>query len=45
MSSILRGLEAKIEKKVAEKMIPVTKKLDEMLKVLEKIEKNTREKK
>ena len=45
MSGILKGLEAKIEKKIEEKMIPVVKKVDEMIKVLEKIEKNTRGKK
>jgi len=44
MSGILGGLEKKIEKKLVEKMVPVTHKLDEMLKVLEKIEKNTRKK-
>jgi len=42
---ILDKLEEKIEKKVEERMTPIVLKLDEMLSVLRKIEKNTRRKK
>jgi len=42
MSSLLKGLEAKIEKQVAKRMTPIALKLDEMIKILKQIEKNTR---
>lgn len=42
VSSLLKGLEKKIEAKVQEKMVPIALKLDEMITILRQIEKHTR---
>ncbi|MFB0543217.1 MAG: hypothetical protein ACETVR_00400 [Candidatus Bathyarchaeia archaeon] len=42
MSSVLKKLEERMEKKMEERMGPLASKMDEMIKILRQIEENTR---
>ena len=42
MSNVLKKLEERIEKKMEERIGPLASKMEEMIKILRKIEENTR---